>query len=388
MPNSFLDLLESFKASEASLQKLFNRSTDGVGVRHARRWPTYPQDLTEAVKLIGDIFQGRRPMYILKEALSTSDFPLLFGDTIDRMMVAKFQAIVPEWRKFLKVSNVRDFRAAKRFACTRGGPLLDELGPGESYQADSPSESSYELAVKKYGKRRDILWEALVNDDLGALQDAPGDLAWMAANTEHYIASSQYVANATLFAASGGGRPTDGNIGHSVLTHPALKAAITQMAKFLEPGGMPFNNTPKFLVVPPALKLDAREILTTVQLAFTGAAEVAHPTINVIAGELEIVVDEMIPILDDTNGHTSWYMFADPGNGWAAEVAFLNGHQAPELFMKASDQIALGGGMTAPEEGDFDSDAVGYKVRHIIGGNHANAVGGWRFAYMSDGTMS
>src|SRR3989304_10632518 len=97
-PHGFLELIEAYKASEASLQKLFNRSTDGVGVRHARRWPTYTQDLAEAVKLIGDVFQGRRPMHYLKEALSTSDFPLLFGDTIDRMMVAKFQAIIPEWR--------------------------------------------------------------------------------------------------------------------------------------------------------------------------------------------------------------------------------------------------------------------------------------------------
>jgi hypothetical protein len=384
----FLELVESIDGSQASIQRLFNRGADGVGVRKAARWPTYGADLKEAVKFIGETFDGKRPLWQLKEALSTSDFPLLFGDTIDRLMVAKYQTIVPNWRKFLKVSKVRDFRAVKRFKCTRGGPLLDELGPGEDYQADAPSEAYYEFLVHKYGKRRDLLWEALVNDDLGALQDAPDDLAWMAANTEHYIASSQYVANATLYAASGGGRPTNGNKGTSALSLESLETAITQVALFMDEGGMPILNAPKYLVIPPALKLAAKKILTSVSLSFTGVAEASHPTVNVIAGELEIVVDEMIPILDPTNGQTSWYLFGDPGNGWAAEVGFLTGHETPELFMKASNQMALGGGMTAAIDGDFDTDAVAYKVRHVIGGSHANAVGGWRFSYFSDGTMS
>jgi hypothetical protein len=388
MPDKFLDLLESIHGEQASIGRLFNRSEDGIGIRHARRWKTYDTDLKEAVAFIGQVFNGRRPLWQLKEALSTSDFPLLFGDTIDRMMIAKYQAIVPNWRKFLKVSKVRDFRAAKRFKCTRGGPLLDELGQGESYQADAPGEASYEFAVHKYGKRRDLLWEALINDDLGALADAPDDLAWMAANTEHYIASSQYVANATLYATSGGGRPTNGNKGTAVLSLEALEASITQVALFMDEGGMPILNAPKYLVIPPSLKLTAKKILTSVSLSFTGVAEAAHPTVNVIAGELEIVVDEMIPILDTTNGQTSWYLFGDPGNGWAAEVGFLTGHESPELFMKASNQVALGGGQTAAIDGDFDNDAVGYKVRHVVGGSHANAVGGWRFTYHSDGTMS
>jgi hypothetical protein len=376
------------RANQASIQKLFNHSEDGVGVRHARRWPTYEADFKEAVVFVGQVFNGHRPLSHLKEALSTSDFPLLFGDTIDRLMLAKYQTIVPNWRKFLKVSKVKDFRAVKRFKCTRGGPLLDELGLGESYQADAPSESYYEFLVHKYGKRRDLLWEALVNDDLGALADAPDDLAYMAANTEHYIASSQYVANATLYATSGGGRPTNGNKGTAVLSLEALEAALTQVALFMDEGGMPILNAPKYLVIPPALRITAKKILTSVALSFTGTAEAAHPTVNVIAGELEIVEDEMIPILDPTNGQTSWYTFADPGNGWAAEVGFLTGHESPELFMKASDQVALGGGMTAAIEGSFDNDDVGYKIRHVVGGSHSNAVGGWRFTYHSDGTMS
>jgi hypothetical protein len=35
---------------------------------------------------------------------------------------------------------------------------------------------------------------------------------------------------------------------------------------------------------------------------------------------------------------------------------------------------------------DFDDDTRGYKVRHVVGGSHANATKGWKYSYWSDGT--
>jgi hypothetical protein len=52
--------------------------------------------------------------------------------------------------------------------------------------------------------------------------------------------------------------------------------------------------------------------------------------------------------------------------------------------MKAANQIRLGAG--AAVEGDFDTDARSYKILHVIGGSHTNAVGGWRFTAGSDGS--
>lgn len=388
MAGQFLELLENVRSTEASIQKLFGG--EGRSMRNAaRRDPKYAGQLKEAVTFIGNVFNGQRPLWQIKEALATADFPLLFGDTIDRMMIAKYQTIQPTWRNWIHTSTVQDFRTAKRFRCTRGAGHLDPLGAGESYKGDAPAESSYSFTVGKYGRRRDILWEALVNDDLDALKSAPDDLAYQARNTEHRIASGFYVANSTLYATSGGGRPTGGNKGTAVLNVTNLTAAITQMAKFLDDSGEPFENTPVKLVVPPALKLTAQQIVAAVALAFVGTAEATMPTLNVLYGMLTVETDPYIPILDPTNGHTSWYLFADPGAGWAVEVAFLNGHEMPELFMKASNQVALGGGaLTNALEGDFDNDAVGYKARHVIGGSHTNAVGGWRFTYWSDGTGS
>jgi hypothetical protein len=37
---------------------------------------------------------------------------------------------------------------------------------------------------------------------------------------------------------------------------------------------------------------------------------------------------------------------------------------------------------------DFDTDSMDYKVRHVVGGSHTNAVGGWRGTYWSDGSAA
>jgi hypothetical protein len=372
----FLELLETIRAEEASTQRLFNSQEDGRGVRSLSRAqnPKYMARLKTAAQFLAECYSGRRrhPVQAIMEAMSTSDFPLLFGDTIDRAMLAKYQTIQPVWTTFLRRGTVRDFRNAKRFRCTRGSSMLDEVPQGKSYEADHIGEMFYQFTVKKYGRRRDILWEALVNDDLDALKDAPDDLAYQARNTEAYVASSQYVANATLYGNHVVNGVTYTNLGHKVLTVESLEEAVLAMSMFTDEGGIPIVNAPKYLVTGPALSLTAKKILRSIELAFTGTADKSHPTINILQGELEPLIDYFIPILDPTHGNTSWYLFADPNaQGWPAEVAFLQGHETPELFMKSPNQILLGGGASNPMDGDFDTDAVG----------------GWRFTYQSDGTV-
>ena len=77
-----------------------------------------------------------------------------------------------------------------------------------------------------------------------------------------------------------------------------------------------------------------------------------------------------IPIVaSSSNGNTSWFLFANPNNGRPAlEMAFLRGHEEPEIFMKTSNAQRIGGGMTDPMDGDFDTDSLQYKVRHVLGG--------------------
>jgi hypothetical protein len=97
---------------------------------------------------------------------------------------------------------------------------------------------------------------------------------------------------------------------------------------------------------------------------------------------VKLAVNYYLPIVDTVYGNQGWYLFADPNGGRPAiEFAHLRGRRMPELFMKAPNSIAIGEGamgpgpgpmigtsMQNPMEGDFDTDAIHYKIRHVYGG--------------------
>jgi hypothetical protein len=50
------------------------------------------------------------------------------------------------------------------------------------------------------------------------------------------------------------------------------------------------------------------------------------------------------------------------------EVGFLIGHETPELFQKTPNAVRVGGGPVDPTDGDFETDSVEWKLRHVYGG--------------------
>lgn len=383
-----LQLLETIRAEEASPQRLFTPDAGDVRLRASggRQSPQYTQRLVAMVQLVGHAMGGsRRAAFELTEAMSTSDFPLLFGDTLDRMMLAEFQHRPGMWRRYLKQSQVADFRDVKRFRTSDGDQRLSLVAQGAGYPAGEIDEAQYTFSVNKYGRRFPFLWETMINDDLDAFASLPGKMARATRRTEDYFASSLYVANTTLYSTTHSVNGTNfSNKATAALALTALEAGVNAMAAF--PGDAnsdgltePIWNTPIFLVVPRQLEITAKKIVGEINF-------IDNTETNVLRGALEILVDPYIDIIDPTNGATSWYLFADPANGHAAEIAFLRGYAEPSMYVKSTNAVRLGAGPTEALDGDFDTDAIHYKVRHVVGGSHANAVGGWRFTYWSDGT--
>ena len=312
--------------------------------------------------------------FMLREALTTSDFPYLFGDVLDRQVLAAYKATEPVWKKFTKLSTNKDFRNSDRYRISGGDEVLAKVNEKGEYLASARTEARYRLQVAKYGRQFDISWEAMINDDLGALKDTPARFARAAMRTEHSIVSNLYVHNDTLATA---GR---GNLSTNLLTIANLETALEWFAAQTDVGGEPIANTAKYLVVPPALELTARQILTsTHKMWVVGAAGTMpagasnYPTANVVANMgLEIVKDPYITTIQAStqplSSVASWYLFSDPKDLAALEAAHLRGHELPEICMKASDKVTIGGGAINALAGDFATDNVFYRVRIVFGG--------------------
>ena len=360
------------------------------------RGVSFPLERIQEVQdlVYNGVYQGRRLKaherdYLLREALTTSDFPLMFGDVLDRQLIAAYKAVEPAWKPFTKMSTVKDFRTAYRFRTSGGDQHLDRVGEKGEYLASDRDEHRFPISVLKYGRQFDISWEAMINDDLGALRDTPERFAKAAMRTEHRIMSTLYASDVGAHAEGPAGNlyalGINCNIAASAdcpLTIANLEHGVQTMNQFTDIGGEPILATPKYLVVCPALEFTARQILTSATKVWSdnAAGPAAYPTANVISTiGLQLIVDKYLPIVNAGNDQdTQWYLFSDPADVAALEAAHLTGHENPEIAMKNSDKVTVGGGPISPFAGDFATDNVFYRVREVFGG----AKRDWRGSFM------
>lgn len=384
--------VDRLDASEASTDRLYGGEGSNLSARaratRANANPTYLRHLDEAHELYDRVLSGsKRAALDFTEAMSTSDFSNLFGDILDRQILANYQSSPIRWDKVAKRGRVRDFRTVKRFTMAGGEAVLGKVKQLAPYPAASLTDGVYSYAVEKYGRRFPLSWETLINDDLDAFADLPARLGNAARRTEERFVTDLYAGTTgpdTAFFSTGNLNiinPT--TIPNASVTNPALTITALQYAMQLfdsqiDTDGAPIYNEGVTLVVPPALKVPAMNIMNAVQILVAqgsggAASDAGRPdqllVNNWLAGGMDLVVNPWLPLISTTNGHTSWYLFANPSNGRPAmEVGFLMGHEAPELFRKSPNATRVGGGMANPEDGDFDSDSVEWKVRTVMGG--------------------
>ena len=102
------------------------------------RGEEYEGRLVETINLLSNS-RGLPPHqaeFLLREALTTSDFPLLFGDVLDGRMVAAYKAVDPVWKLFSKSRpTTKDFRVAHDYLISGGDQILAEVAEKGEYLA-------------------------------------------------------------------------------------------------------------------------------------------------------------------------------------------------------------------------------------------------------------
>ncbi len=357
------------------------------------RAPKADQQFNVKLKEVRELLMGTdgRPAHVsefmLREVMTTSDFPLLFANTLERELLARFKPIPRQMRQIVRLGKGRDFRVIDRYRVDGLTKRLNKIVEKGEYLADKLDETRYYYNLEKYGRQADFSWEAWKNDDLGAFEDVPGRLAHAVINTEEWFITNLFWAaagpRAAFFSIANGGAA----VATPVLAIGSLEDGVEAMAAFTDPSGEPILNRPVSLVVGPALEFVARQILTSANKMWIVAAAAgiqAYPTTNVISQYgLKLIVNPWIPIVDTTTGATTWALFSDPNQCPAGELGQLRGHENPQIHMKSPDMVRVGGGLTDPFEGDFATDNIIFRVRHIMGGVTMDGQGG----YASDGTV-
>ena len=389
-----LDLVETFRAEEASFERIWGGEGRRVGYRRDQD-PRYMRKLAEAAMLLKSVSESpKRNAWKLQEALTTSDFPLLFGDIIDRQLLANYKETVPTYRNYMRISPVADFRTVKRFAINGAESTLAKVDENAPYPQTKLSDLAYQYSVQKYGRTIPLSWETLIDDDLHALQDIPARFGIAARRSEEFFATGLFMdvngPNAAFFNTANKNQVTIANgatTNNPALSIQGLQDAFTVLGNQRDADGQPILIDAVELVVPQSLMVTAENIMHATELRLNAAGGGTNEqivTVNWMKNRVHLNVNAYMPIVASTaNGGTSWMMVASPnGQRPAFEMGFLRGHETPEVFMKSPNMTRVGGGAGTAQDGDFETDTFQYKVRTVFGG----VMEDFRMAVASNGS--
>lgn len=292
----------------------------------ARRYAyATPVDMAkELLTLRGESTMGLSPASIVTRALhTTSDFPIILGDTVSRVLRDAYQAAPAGVRRLVRQTTARDFRAVNKIMLGEA-PLLEKLNEHGEIKAGTMAEAREAYKVETWARKIGITRQVLVNDDLGAFSDLARRMGQGAAETEARILVDLLEANTgngpklsdnkTLFHADHGNKAGTG----AAISDTTLSAARLALRTQKGIEDRIIRVTPKNLLVPPALETDAEKWLATVAPA--KAADV-----NPFSGSLSLVVEPRL------TSATRWYITADPGEIDGLEYAYLSGNEGPQV---------------------------------------------------------
>jgi hypothetical protein len=293
----------------------------------------------------------------LRESIASGDWTEALGDSLTRQLIAEYQMEDKwnDWRRIVsRVSHLSDTRTQRRVLLGHYGSA-PTVGEGTAYPpAVSPPDQEITYSLAKKGMLEAITQEAMLRDDLGALQALPKRMGQSLRMAVYRSVFDIFTSNPTLgldgtalFDAS------HNNTGTSALSFSALGAVRTAMRKqkalvatgetaVIYPGFVP-----AFVLVPPDLEQQALMIRNSDTVPATPSATGATPShTNIYKGTFEVIV---VDHWTDTN---DWYCVADPKRFPTIEVAFLGNAEEPELLIEASNAGS-----------SFTADKIVYKAR-------------------------
>lgn len=316
--------------------------------------------MRESVERSGVNTRGMSDREIFKHArsLSTSDFPIITGNVLNKTLLSAYQLAERTFLKLGRRETLPDFKEVKRVRLGDASPL-SQVVEGAEYSFGRSTESAESYAVLKYGKMLSLTWEMMINDDLSAFTRLAPQMALQVAQLQSDLVWSMLIGNPTMGDTVALFDNAHGNLGSASAVNENGLAAMRKAfrnQKSMGDGtnaGSYLNLMPKFLTVGPDKEQEALKVIQGI-IVPNAVADV-----NTIKGMgLELIVEPRIT-------GNKWFGFAQPGMIDTFEYAFLR--DEPEIF-------------TDMEE-SFNSDSMSYKVRTTFG---CKAID-WRGMYYNPG---
>lgn len=255
---------------------------------------------------------------------STSDFPLLFSNLAGKSLDAAYQEEPHTWKPLARQRNLPDFKSVNDLVVA-ADLAPEQLLEGGEYKAGTLQEAQATWKLATYARKVCITRQAIINDDLSALERVPEYLGRGFRRLESNLIWALITGNANaaidgqaLFAAG------HNNTGTGVIGIAGVNAAKKSMRKQVDISGVTVNLTPDYLIVPSDLEATALQFLYPTGYAPAALTGANGP--NVYAGSMQLIVE---PRLDGSA--TQWYAAVSPSRIEGITYGYLADEPGPAI---------------------------------------------------------
>ena len=256
---------------------------------------------------------------------TTSDLANVLLNTANKTLARGEEEEVQTWRPLAIQSDNTDFKP--NYLVQLNASIVPEkvLEDGEyKFGTMSDGKTTYQLST--YGKGLTISRQALINDDLSALDRMPAKLGAGCALLESNLVWEQLTSGASgatvtldnkaLFHAD------HNNTGAGVIGITGIDAGVTKLRKQTDPAGNSLNIQAAYLIVPPELRTAALQFLYP-----TGYAPSTLAGVNPFAGGMELIVEARL----SADSTAMYYLAANPNRIDMLQFGYLAGEGGPTI---------------------------------------------------------
>jgi hypothetical protein len=290
---------------------------------------------------------------LLKRAFhTTSDFPMLFENALNKGLQARYAMQEPTYRRVAKRRTYVDFRPHTSIRVGDFPQLQAVTQEAGEIRTGTFSEARERTSVTPYGVRVNLSRTMLINDGLGGIQQVLNDRGSAVARFE----------DATFYAMAFGGagsngptlletgrqvfNTTDGTLAGTAaaITIPSITLGRAALLKRKSLDGADLELMPAVLLVGPDKLTEAQQLLAPIQAQQSG-------NVNPFSGLMEVAVTAKIT-------GNAWYVFADPDVAPVFEWGLLEGYEAPRFRI---EDVFGTQGTSLTLEHDFGCGAIDWR---------------------------
>ena len=298
-----------------------------------------------------DTFSARSDV-LMSAFHTTSDFPALLENVLNKALVARYMEAAPTYRRIARRMSFADFRP---HPMVKMGdfPEMSEIAENGEIKFGTFGDSKETVAVKSYGVGAKLSRQLLVNDTLNGIQQVLADRGRAVARFEDKTFYAMMLSGAN---ADG---PTLNETSRQVFnttdkTKASANAAISvssvalgraAMRKQTSVGGDALLDvSAAIILVGPDKELEAQQLVAPIQAQQAG-------NVNPFSGSLEVVTTARIT-------GNAWYLLADPADVPCFIYGFLDGFEAPRV--RIEEPFGMQGAAITVEH-DFGCGAIDFR---------------------------